>query len=129
MRFSATGMMNDTEKATPSADINSQKLLLFAALGYLQCLKAGACHEDEVYRVIGQPRILQALRKAGISESFANVINGLDEPGWVRHSLGEAWFEKAVDELAQECMRLLRELGPPEPGTPPPTLKLFSNAD
>jgi len=106
-------------------------LLLFAALGYLQCLKNGDCHSDEVYDVIGQPGILDILRKAGVSETIVQVINGLDEPGWCPcpENMADGWFERAIDELVQECLRLLKELGPPSFKTRPPTWRLFVNAD
>jgi hypothetical protein len=124
MRAGGT-VMKVTQSMASAADINSQKLLLFAALGYLQCLKSGASHSDDVYRVFGQPRIIDGLQEAGVSESIIGVISGLDEPGWCRESLGEAWFEEATNELIAETLGLVEALGPPSAATEPPTLMLF----
>jgi hypothetical protein len=120
-------MTKDNANALPSPDSNSQKFILFSAIGYLHCLRAGKCEIDEIYCVLGQPLILDGLRAARVSERMLETINGLDEPGWCRQSMGDRWFEDTVAELLGECFRALKELGPPSGATPPPTLKLFPN--
>jgi hypothetical protein len=107
-----------TTKSAVGPDVSSQKLLLLAGIGYLHCLRAGTCHPDEVYRTLGQPRILAALARHGVARRVIRAINGLDEPAWCREYAGEAWFESAVSDLIAECERLLRDLGPPDHDLP-----------
>ena len=104
---------------------SAQKLLLLAAIGYLHCIRSGAIHPDEVYRTLGQPRILDALAAAGAAPDLVNLVNGLDEPAWCKERMGLDWFERTIADLIGQCEVLLRRLGPPD-RTEPPALGLFT---
>jgi hypothetical protein len=108
-------------------DRSTEKLVVFAVLGFLHALKEGKFHPHEVFRVFGQPAVLSEMSAAGVRDEIIDLVNGLDELEIIAEFSGEeAWNEVVAQEI-ETCGLLLAALGAPDPNSEKPLMHLFSS--
>lgn len=108
-------------------DRSTEKLVVFAVLGFLHALKEGKAHPDEVFRVFGQPAVLSRMKAAGVRTELIDLVDGLDELEFLREAEGHEVWRKAVTEGIETCELLLAASGEPDPKSDKPLMHLFSS--